>query len=65
MTDQAIAHAPGLALPVQAHPVIREVNAQSPAGPVHDGVEASKTQCADMTGPERQMCYAHLYGIST
>lgn len=56
---------PDIALPVQAPPVHREDTA-APAGPhVADGVEAARTQCADLTGPARQMCYHAKYGIST
>ncbi|MFF0431544.1 hypothetical protein ACFYU9_04835 [Streptomyces sp. NPDC004327] len=52
-------------LPIQAEPVRRDPHT-TPAGAAGaPGVEASKSQCAGMTGPARQMCYAHLYGVST
>ncbi|MER7541203.1 hypothetical protein ABTX77_41675 [Streptomyces sp. NPDC097704] len=56
---------PTHALPLQSHPIHRDQLSKPAAGPHGSGVEASKTRCADMTGPARQMCYQALYGVST
>ncbi|MFD5299567.1 hypothetical protein ACFWJU_30730 [Streptomyces mutabilis] len=53
------------ALPIQSRPIHRSQCAEPAATPHGIGVEASKTRCADMTGPARQMCYRALYGVST
>ncbi|MEU0646061.1 hypothetical protein [Streptomyces umbrinus] len=56
---------PQIRPPLQARPVSRDDEsapaAQSPGG----GVAAARSQCADMTGAARQMCYATKHGIST
>lgn len=56
---------PRNSLPPQAQPVCRDRHAETAAAQGHRGVAASKSQCADLTGPARQMCYAHLYGVSS
>lgn len=56
---------PMLTLPIQSRPVQRHQRSEAPARFHGAGVEASKTRCADLTGPARQLCYQALYGVST
>ena len=56
---------PQATLPIQAPPVRRALCEPSVVPGGHNGVEAARTQCADMTGAAREMCYAALYGWST
>jgi hypothetical protein len=56
---------PTNALPIQSRPIHRDQRSEPTADSYGTGVEASKTRCADMTGPARQLCYQVLYGVST
>ena len=57
-----------LLLPPQNPPVARDPRADDA---VHDpgamrtgeGVEASQSKCAGLTGPAQSLCYAALYGV--
>ncbi|WP_158697318.1 hypothetical protein [Streptomyces hokutonensis] len=63
MTDKRLQ--PTSALPIQSRPIHRDQHSEPAPGPHNSGVEASKSRCADLTGPARQMCYQALYGLST
>ncbi len=53
---------PGLRLPVQSQPVVRDDKvAQGYETGV--GVEAALTSCDGLTGLAQQMCYAVVYGV--
>ncbi|MFE2302701.1 hypothetical protein ACFXAW_31455 [Streptomyces sp. NPDC059445] len=56
---------PTSTLPIQSRPIQRDQRSEPSASPHGTGVEASKTRCADLTGPARQLCYQTLYGVST
>lgn len=51
--------------PIQVPPLAREGEPVPDGQHQESGVEAARTACADLTGPERQMCYQSKYGIST
>jgi hypothetical protein len=54
---------PGLRLPAQSQPVVRD-NKAAQGHETGIGVEAALTVCDGLTGLAQQMCYAVVYGVN-
>jgi hypothetical protein len=58
-----------MTLPPQSLPVTRALRVGADADDIammqrEDGVLASQSRCAGLTGPAQSLCYAALYGVS-
>jgi hypothetical protein len=53
-----------MTLPPQSRPVTRAVHLDDAAAMrAAEGVLASQSRCAGLTGPAQSLCYAALYGV--
>jgi hypothetical protein len=51
-------------LPIQARPVHRDGWTAPAAREPASGMQAAQSECSDLRGLARQMCYAAQYGVS-